>query len=116
MQLSIDITLNNLEPGRYGADSVSRKFSVEVPGTSEDGAVVTKLIIAAQTLAAYDEVIPALAEELNQEMEHEHGVEDQNYAGQPQPPATDEEPPDPADQDPDDGAETAFPTRVQEAE
>ena len=123
MQLSIDITLNNLEPGRYGADSVSRKFNIEAPGTTEDQSSVAKLLIAAQALAGYDDVITSLVDELNKRLADSAETDELPDAGQPQPPAIGPESPaigaespDSADPDPDEGAETAFPTRVQEAE
>ena len=83
MQLTIDIRLNNAEPRRYGENSAERSFNVEIPGTSEDQVNEAKLIQAAQGLAAYEDIIPSLVNELNMKLEAERESNDKTAAPQP---------------------------------
>lgn len=86
MQLTIDVRLNNGDPCRVVyEDGAVRKFNIEIPGTSEDQVNEAKLIQAAQGLAAYEDVIPSLINELNQALEAERNKNDKNEELQPPP-------------------------------
>jgi len=85
MQLTIEIRLNNGDPCRVVyEDGAIRKFNIEIPGTSKDQVNEAKLIQAAQGLAAYEDVIPSLVNELNDMM---------NVPEEPPQPSTPPQPP-----------------------